>query len=145
MPPDDGDPIVWFLDRSLGAVQVASALIAEGEEVVIHDDRFLSTAEDPEWLPVVGRNGWVALSKDDQLRFNPLQRLAIYSAAVPVFILAQGNLTGAQMAEAFVAALPAMKRFVRRMERPFIVTVMRNGDLHVKMTAADLHRICGRK
>lgn len=43
------------------------ALRAQGETVEAHDSHFAQDASDVEWLGVVGRKGWVVLSKDDRI------------------------------------------------------------------------------
>jgi hypothetical protein len=58
------DPIVFFLDRSLGKKRVAIALRNAGAIVHLHDDYFSPDARDEEWLSVVGEHGWVVLTKD---------------------------------------------------------------------------------
>ncbi len=130
--------LVFFLDRSVGSVKVATALRAAGAEVAIHDDLFTPDALDTEWLPYVGERGWVVLSKDDRLRHRKIELVAIRSASVGVFILTSGNLTGDLMAEAFVAALPRMRAITGRETRPFVATVARNGDVRVKLKTTDL-------
>ena len=44
------------------------ALRAAGAQVEIHDDNFPQGALDVEWLPEVGRRGWVLLPKDREIR-----------------------------------------------------------------------------
>src|SRR5438034_11603495 len=59
-PPD---PLVFFVDRSLGRRTVATALRNAGALVEIHDDHSPPDALDETWLNVVGQREWVALSK----------------------------------------------------------------------------------
>jgi len=62
------DPLIFFLDRSLGKHIVADALRQAGAEVQLHDDYFSQDARDEEWLQEVGRRGWIVLTKDDRIR-----------------------------------------------------------------------------
>ena len=48
-------------------------------------------------------------------------------AGVRAFVLAAGNLSGREMAEVFVKALPAMRRFVTQHSSPFIARVTQSG------------------
>jgi len=50
-PPE---PLVFFIDRSLGRKIVAQALREVGETVEIHDDHFAPDAKDEVWLVEVG-------------------------------------------------------------------------------------------
>jgi uncharacterized protein with PIN domain len=61
---------VFFLDRNLGTKQVAEALRQAGAIVEIHNDYFLPDANDEEWLPEVGKRGWIVLTKDDRIRYR---------------------------------------------------------------------------
>ena len=51
-------PLVFFVDRSLGKRDVPEALRRAGETVEIHDDHFAPDAKDADWLSVVGTRGW---------------------------------------------------------------------------------------
>ena len=68
-PPE---PSVFFIDRSLGKKIVAQALRDIGETVEIHDDHFAPDAKDEDWLVEVGKRGWIVLTKDDRIRYEPL-------------------------------------------------------------------------
>jgi hypothetical protein len=83
-PPE---PLVFFIDRSLGRKIVAQALREIGETVEIHDDHFAPDAKDAEWLLEVGKRGWIVLTKDDRIRYRVTERTAIESATVRAFVL----------------------------------------------------------
>jgi hypothetical protein len=104
------EPIIFFIDRSLGRKIVAQALRDVGESVEIHDDHFAPDAKDAVWLVEVGRHGWIVLTKDDRIRYRVTERTALASASVRAFVLTSSQLQGAEMATAFVKALPRMKQ-----------------------------------
>ena len=141
MPRDDPRPIEFFVDRALGSRKVAQALIAAGEVAHVHDELFAQDTLDVEWIPTVGARGWFVLTKDDALRRRVAELLAIRAASLGVFALARASLTGDEMAEVFVAALPSMKAIARRKERPFVAGVLRDGGVRMRLTAADLFRV----
>jgi predicted nuclease of predicted toxin-antitoxin system len=118
---------VFFLDRSLGKHIVAEALRAAGQDVHIHDDHFRQDTTDEEWLRQVGQQGWIVLTKDQWIRRRSHERAALMQAGVKAFVLVAGNLSGRDMAEIFVKALPAIQRFISRHEPPFIAKVTRSG------------------
>jgi hypothetical protein len=126
-PPDD---LVFFVDRSLEKRHVAEALRREGIHVEVHEDHFLPGAPDVEWLPVVGRRGWIVLMKDKQIRRNTLERDALLAADVRAFVLTAGNLTGPEMAAAFVRHLRRIVQTIHDRPPPFIAAVTRTG-VHV--------------
>jgi hypothetical protein len=69
--PPDGT--VFFVDRSLGIEPLRTELANLGLLVEIHDDHFARGAEDRVWLRAVGDRGWVVLTKDQRLRYRPLE------------------------------------------------------------------------
>lgn len=125
-PPD---PLVFFLDRSLGKHIVADSLRAAGLQVIVHDDRFPPDARDEQWLSMAGENGWVVLTKDSQIRYRTTEREAILESNARVFILVGGDLNAAQMAGILVRAIPSMTNFVARHEPPFIAKIHRSGAI----------------
>ena len=100
-----------------------------GERVEVHEDHFPEDARDEEWLIEVGRRGWIALSKDQKIRYRTPEVLAVQKARCRLFVLTPGSLHGREMAEVFIKALPAMKRFVLRTPSPFIANVTRRGSV----------------
>ena len=115
------------MDRALGTLTVAEALRAVGCRVEIHDRHFAQDARDSEWLPEVGRRGWVVLTKDHHIRTRQNELIALLSSGVATFVLTAGDLSGLEMAGAFVRALPKMKRVLIGQPRPFIARVAPGG------------------
>src|SRR6266446_8841705 len=118
--PTPPEPIVFFIDRSRGRKIVAQALRDVGAIVEIHDDHFPPDAKDEVWLTEVGRRGWVVLTKDDRIRYRITERTAFASAKVKAFVLTSTQLQGSEMAEAFVIALPRIKRLIAKYPAPFL-------------------------
>lgn len=125
--PPDGT--VFFIDRSLGVEPIRTALVAEGLTVEVHDDHFNRDEEDRIWLAAVGRRNWVVFTKDQRLRYRPLEIAALRSSAARVFILIAGNLRGVDIAQAFTDALPAIFRILRDRPGPFIARVAKSGKV----------------
>jgi hypothetical protein len=117
------------VDRALGTGAIAEALRAAGCAVEIHDQHFPQAAKDTEWLPEVGRRGWVVLTKDHHIRTRQNELVALLSAGVAAFVLTSGDLTGPEMAQAFVRALPRIRRMLVGQPRPFIARVSGSGDV----------------
>lgn len=64
------EPFTFFVDRCLGRGPVVSALRAAGVQTHAHDDHFAQDTLDVDWLTEVGRQGWVVLTKDKNIRAN---------------------------------------------------------------------------
>lgn len=128
-PPDE---TVFFIDRSLGIDPIRSELIKVGLAVEIHDDHFARDEEDRVWLRMVGERGWVVLTKDQRLRYRPLEIAALRVSKARVFVLTAGNLRGIEIAAVFLAALPRISKLLHSLPGPFIARVSKSG--HVTIT-----------
>ncbi len=127
---NSGQPeVTLFIDRSLGQRVVPEALRAVGALVEIHDDHFPSDTHDDVWLTEVSSRGWVVLTKDKAIRYRKNEKAAVDAAAGRLFVLTAGNITGAEIAKAFVVALPRIRRLVANQAPPFIATVSGSGTV----------------
>ena len=134
-PPE---PLVLFVDRSLGNKVVAGALRLAGATVEIHDDHFPTTAPDEDWLREVGQRGWVVLTKERGLRYRAPALAAIRVSAVRMFVLTAGDLQGPEMAAIFARALPRIARVVRRESPPFIAKITKTAAVSPLLSARQL-------
>jgi predicted nuclease of predicted toxin-antitoxin system len=105
-----------------------TALKSSGIAVEIHDDHFAKDAQDVDWLPEVGKQGWVILTKDARIGKNHLERMAVTNAGISMFTLASQNLSGKEMADIFLKSITKMQEFVRQHPAPFIAKVYRFGS-----------------
>lgn len=129
MPPEGAPPeVVLFIDRSLGGKLVVDALRAAGAEMIAHDDVFDQATPDEDWLAEAGRRNWTVLTKDSRIRRNPLERAAYRDAGVRVFALTRKDLSGSEMADIFINALPGMLRRAGVVPPPFVFSISRGGD-----------------
>lgn len=132
--PSPPERLVFFVDRSLGRKVIPGALRGAGEEVRVHDDHFPQDAKDEMWLAEAGKSGWVVLTKDKHIRYRAAEILALRAANVRAFVLsASGDLSGAEVSQIFVKALPSMKRLCQRTAPPFIALVGRDGTVRLAL------------
>jgi hypothetical protein len=98
-----------FLDRSLGSIQVPTALRAAGLTVRTLVDVYGTPQDekvpDSEWLQLAGEHEWPVLMKDTRIRYRPAERAAVLAYGVRAFCLAGGNLKAAVMAEQFLGVI----------------------------------------
>jgi beta-lactamase class A len=125
-PPE---PLVFFIDRSLGRKIVAQALREIGRDRRDPRRPFCPDAKDEDWLFEVGKRGWIVLTKDDRIRYRVTERTAIASAKVRAFVLTSTQMQGTEMAAAFTKALPRIKRIGASNAPPFIARVSRTGKV----------------
>jgi hypothetical protein len=103
--------LVLFLDRNLGRSVVAERLRREGVRVEVHDDHFPDQrTSNEEWLRFAGERGWVVLTPDAKIRYRVNERTAVQSARVRQFVLTARTLTGSEIGEVLVKALPRIRR-----------------------------------
>ena len=121
--------IVLFLDENLSGKIVSGALSEAGIAHETHFAHFKAGTLDIEWLPEVGRRGWIAITKDARIRYNPLEIEALRNAGVGAFVLSSDNLTGPEIAEALVKAFPKIEAFVLSNAKPFIAKFYRDGKV----------------
>lgn len=70
-----------------------------GVRVIVHDDVYPQKTADLEWLGAPPGAYAVSVTKDQGLRYRPLERKKIVEANRPVFMLTSGNLTKDVMAD----------------------------------------------
>ena len=125
-PPEE---VTFFVDASLGGKIISEALHSAGAQIELHNDHFPQGTPDETWLKQVGAHNWVVLTKDDKIRYHELERQALLSAGVRVFVLTAKGLRGAENAQIFVEALPAIHRLLNRQPGPFIARVTRGAEV----------------
>ena len=120
---------VFFIDRCLGRNQLAESLRKWGVTVEVHDDHFSKAAQDVDWLPEVGKRGWIVLTKDSNIGKRSLERMAVTNATIKMFVLASQNLSSVDTIDAFANALNKILDFAKDHPAPFIAKVYRDGDV----------------
>ncbi|MFN6475273.1 hypothetical protein [Nostoc sp. DedQUE07] len=121
--------ITFFVDRCLGSRCIVETLQGAGINIEIHDEHFDKGAADVDWLPEVGKRGWVVLTKDANIGKHTLERIAVARAQIKMFALASQSLSGRDMAAIFLKAIVSMQEFVREHPAPFIAKIYRDGKV----------------
>jgi PIN like domain len=107
--------------------------------VEIHDDWFPdSQTRDTEWLRLCAERRWVAITKDDRIRYHELEKQALIAGGVAVFTLTTANISGTMMAKILVEARPRMDRFVRKHTPPYLAYVTRSAAIGRVIRDAEL-------
>ena len=119
--------LTFFLDYQIGRYVVAEALRGAGARVEVHIDHFAQNAPDLEWIPEVGRQEWVLITKDKNIRRNPLERKAYEESKVRGFIVTGKDMGGQDLAELLARCLPGMVRRAAGRPGPLLFTISRGG------------------
>jgi hypothetical protein len=92
---------------------------------------FAQDTPDEEWLTRAGREGWIVLTKDKLIRKRPIERAALAASNVRAFVFTGGNMSGIEMAESIVGAIPQMLRIIATTQPPFIARITGSGAVDV--------------
>ena len=111
----------FFTDRDLGS-QFPEILLAAGLAVERHRDHFEPDCTDEQWLRAVGQSGWVALTHDQRIRYKPNELNAVMRHRVALLVI-MGKAPYPDLAHAFVATFPRIRRFLEKHTPPFIAKV----------------------
>jgi PIN like domain len=117
----------FFLDYQIGRFVVADALRAAGARVEVHIEHFEQNAPDTEWIPEVGRREWVLITKDQNIRRNPLERAAYQAAKLRGFVVTGKDMSGPELADLLVRSLPGMVRRAAGRRGPLLFSISRGG------------------
>lgn len=83
---------------------------------------------DPVWLARCGREGWMAISRDNNIRYKPGERQAILEHRVGAFVLAhKANLTKWPYFKLPVSTLDEMLQRFDETPRPFLYLIGATG------------------
>jgi hypothetical protein len=119
--------LTFFLDHQIGRYQVAAALRAAGAKVEVHLDHFPGDMPDVDWIPEVARRDWVLITKDQNIRRNPLERFAYEVAKLRGFVSTGKDMNAGELGELLVRCLPGMVRRTAGRRGPLLFTISRGG------------------
>jgi hypothetical protein len=119
----------FFTDRNLGH-KFPDILRAAGLNVEEHDDHFGPTTPDVEWIAAVASRNWIAVSRDERIRYKPNERRAVFDARLGL-LLVIGNATHPELAMNFVRTAGPIMAFLSRRNAPFIAKVYRPSPAEV--------------
>lgn len=136
------DPFTLFLDENHSSNRHILKVLADNLDVTERvvragvDPGFPSGMLDEDWLPIVGRNGWIVISADTRIWRRSVLREVLFQHGVRAFFFTENNLRGELRAEILRNALPEMKAIVRENPPPFVASLTIEGHAHVIFDAA---------
>jgi len=80
------------------------------------------------------------LTRDRNFDKNQIELKALYNSGTASFVLTGSQMTGQQMADAFVRAMPAILRCLKKFRRPFVARVTRAGNVKIHLTSSGIIR-----
>ena len=118
-----------FIDRSLGKHIIADRLRTEGMAVEVHDDHLPQDAPDEDWIALVGHRGWVAITKDRNIRYRASELEAIRRHTARVIVIRMKNATGPEIAELLLKGRRRIARFAAKTPPPFVAGIYGSGTV----------------
>lgn len=82
---------------------------------------------DTEWIPEVAKHDWVLITKDQNIRRNPLERAAYRAAKLRGFIATGKDMNAKELGELLVRCLTGMVRRAAGRPGPLLFTISRGG------------------
>lgn len=113
----------FFTDRDLGK-QFPEALRQAGLTVHGAHEHFAHDTPDTVWIAEVSRRGWIALTRDQRIRYKPNELAAVLDGGLGLIVLV-GQATSAELAENFIRTRGRIESFVDRHDPPFIAGLSR--------------------
>lgn len=144
------DPFTIFLDenhsRNRHILEVLDKELDTSEKIIRAgvDAGFPAGMLDEDWLPVVGRNGWIVISADARIWRRSVLRDVLFKHGVRGFFFTENNLRGELRAAILRDALPEMRAIVRDTPPPFVASLTIEGHAHVIFDRTK-HRMAMRK
>ncbi|HLD09404.1 MAG TPA: hypothetical protein VJB68_05105, partial [Methylophilaceae bacterium] len=94
-----------------------------------HHQKFVQNCPDVEWLPIVGKEKWIVITRDKNIRRKPNELQAFKENDVIAIVLSSGSssqASAADTAELLVRLYPKLMRKIQAAKPPamFTVTVM---------------------
>jgi hypothetical protein len=126
-PVPETASLTFFLDYQIGQYTVAKMLRTAGRRVEVHLDHFPGNTPDQEWIPEVGRRGWVLITKDQHIHRNPLERAAYAAAKLRGFVVTGKDMSGDELGDLLVSCLDGMVRRTAKHTGPLLFTISRVG------------------
>ena len=124
-PPDP--PL--FIDRDAWSRKLGQVLEDASVAYVAHHQQFDSESSDVEWIREAGEQGWIAITRDQNIRRKPNELAAIRPSRAIIFVFTSGNLSAEDTARILLTALPRIYRSAAGARRPRLFSIRRDGSI----------------
>lgn len=123
------DAPALFIDRDAWSRALDDALTSAQIRFVAHHARFAHNSPDTEWIQAVSDQGWIAVTRDQNIRRKPNELAAIRNSRVVIFVFTSGNLSADNTAAILVRALPRMFALAAAASRPALFSIRRDASV----------------
>lgn len=111
---------------------MGDALKVAGIKFTPHHEHFEPACPDVDWLPEVGKNGWVVVTRDKNIRRKPNELQAFKENKVLAIVLSSGSssqASAADTAELLLRLLPKLMRKIGASKPPVMLNVTLMGTI----------------
>jgi PIN like domain len=112
----------FYVDESIYSRILIQALKEVDAQFSTVGDAIPFGAPDEEWLEVCGNSGWLALTRDQRIRYRTLEKRAVRDYRVGMFTFTGGQATAQQTTDRIMALLAKFSHIASSESRPFIYT-----------------------
>ena len=120
---------ILFIDRCAWSNRLGDALTAAKINFIPHHHRFNPDCPDEDWLPVAGKECWVVLTRDKNIRRRPNELMAFKDNRVLAIVLSSGQASASDTAELVVRLYPKLMRKLQNAKPPAMFTVTLAGTI----------------
>lgn len=124
------DTPVLFIDRCAWSHKLGEALTKIGAHFIPHHEKFEPACPDEKWLGAVGKQGWIVLTRDKNIRRKPNELRAFREHGVIGFVLTSGDASAADTAALVTAIYPKLMRKARVVKPPAMFSIMLAGAIN---------------
>lgn len=134
----------FFLDRNLGAYDLATQLRKADVDVTVHDAIYARTERDPWVFYNCGKDGFIVITSDKTFTRSFPHMAAIQLGRTTVLYFSNNNYKSQVRGEAFLAARTAIMRALKRHQGvPFIGSIGKDGAFTILDNAPrPLRKLC---
>ena len=95
----------------------------------MHDDHLALDAPDEDWIALAGRKGWVALTKDKNIRYRAAELDSVRRHKARIIVIRATGATGSDIAELLVRGRRRIARFAARTAAPYVAGINSSGEV----------------
>jgi hypothetical protein len=116
----------FFIDNNLSP-KLARGMAAFGEDVTHLIDHYSPDTPDADWLPKIGEQEWILVTRDDRVRYKPAELHAYKTHRVGAFFLGGKDRSRCELIEQTVRNWRRMKELAAKTTKPFAFRVPPTG------------------
>ncbi len=116
----------FFFDNNLSP-HLAKGMREFGQDAAHLTEHFAPAEKDEVWLRHLGANGWILVTRDERIRWNPAEIRALRDEGVGAFFLGGKNRSRCDLIEQVVRNWRRMKDYATRTTKPFAFRIPPSG------------------